>query len=64
MGDEKCATEFPGPTNMASSFNKTFWRMKGEIVSDEMRAFNNLNGYRTMDPIGTNLIGLIGFGIF
>ena len=37
----KCATTFVGPNNMAASFNRTNWRLKGDVVSTDLRAFNN-----------------------
>jgi hypothetical protein len=30
LGENKCATNFPGPMNLGSSFNRTLWRRKGE----------------------------------
>ena len=47
-----CPTTFSGPLNMAASFNRSSWRAKGEVVSTDMRAFNNHGGD----------IGLTGFG--
>ena len=52
VGQYKCATTFVGPNNMAASFNRSSWRAKGEVVSTDMRAFNNHGGD----------IGLTGFG--
>ena len=31
-------------SGLAASFNRSMWHMKGDILSTEMRAFNNLNG--------------------
>ena len=38
----KCATIFVGPNNMAASFNRSNWRAKGDVVSTDLRAFNNI----------------------
>jgi beta-glucosidase-like glycosyl hydrolase len=38
------------------------WRVKGEILSTEMRAFNNINGVRGTDDKKSAFIGLRGFG--
>jgi beta-glucosidase-like glycosyl hydrolase len=56
-----CATEFPAPACLAASFNRTVWAIKGKIISDEMRAFNNINWMRGTDN-GNAYIGLTGFG--
>ena len=69
-GKFRCPTTFVGPNNMASSFNRSSWRAKGDVVSTDMRALNNQLwtkpgelGYRagaeTAEP-GTT--GLTGFG--
>ena len=58
----KCATEFPGPTGLGASFNRTLWHVKGEVISTEMRAFNNLNWHRGTGDAPHSLIGLTGFG--
>lgn len=57
-----CQVEWPGPTGLAATFNRTVWRVKGEVVSTEMRAFNNLGGTRGTDDHTTAFIGLDGFG--
>ncbi len=62
LSENKCATEFPGPTGLAASFNRSMWRLKGEVVSTEMRAFNNLNWHRATNDAPRSLIGLTGFG--
>jgi len=46
--------------NMAATFNRTLWRKKGEVISTEMRALNNLNWHRSGNEYA--LIGLSGFG--
>lgn len=35
IGPNQCATEFPGPTGLGASFNRTLWRAKGIALSDE-----------------------------
>jgi xylan 1,4-beta-xylosidase len=61
LGENKCATNFPGPMNLGSSFNRTLWRRKGEVISTEMRALNNLNWYRGVEA-PHSFIGLTGYG--
>ena len=69
----KCATIFVGPNNMAASFNRSSWRAKGDVVSTDLRAFNNIgdamlgatknHGLRA--GVGTDeygLLGLSGYG--
>ena len=46
---------------MGATFNRTLWRLKGEVISTEMRALNNLNWHRAVE-IPHALIGLSGFG--
>ena len=55
-----CATVFPSGLNLAASGNRTLWREKGRVVSDEMRALNNLAWHRADG--GTTFSGLNGFG--
>jgi len=62
LGPMKCATEFAGPTGLAASFNRSMWLAKGDVISTEMRAFNNLNWYRATGDAPKSLIGLTGFG--
>jgi len=45
---ETCATTFAGPAMLAASFNRTMWRDKGRVISDEMRAMNNYDWHRTV----------------
>jgi len=52
-GVSKCATQFIGPLGQAASFNRSSWWMKGDVVSTDLRAYNNLNQGET---------GLMGFG--
>eukprot|EP01047_Picozoa_sp_COSAG01_P051479 COSAG01_NODE_5318_length_4337_cov_11.889571_2_plen_208_part_00 len=57
----RCATNFPGPTGLAASFNRTLWRQKGEIIATEQRAQSNVGGARGYEwPLAK--IGLVGFG--
>lgn len=42
-GPDRCPTTFPGPLNMAASFNRTNWRRKGSILGSEQRALGNGN---------------------
>ena len=41
---EKCATQFPEANAMSMSFNATLWRMIGETISTEGRAFFHVGG--------------------
>ena len=41
LGPEICATTFIGPEGLAASFNRSLWFAKGDVISTEMRAFNN-----------------------
>ena len=43
--------------NMGASFNKTSWRLKGDVIGTEMRALNNLGWVRSGDQLG-----LTGYG--
>jgi beta-glucosidase-like glycosyl hydrolase len=36
--DGRCATSFPDPNQMGSSFNKTMWRGLGSVIGVELRA--------------------------
>eukprot|EP00727_Mastigamoeba_balamuthi_P010649 m51a1_g6206 hypothetical protein (850) ;mRNA; f:140331-144109 len=58
----KCATTFAAPAMLAASFNRSLWRAKGAVVSDEMRAMNNIGWHRTVPPLGEMKIGLEGYG--
>ena len=46
---------------MGAAFNRTLWKVKGEVISNEMRALNNINWYRSYNTPNV-LIGLSGFG--
>ena len=43
LGPNKCSTNYPGPTGLGASFNRTLWGAKGHFMGEEIRAFNNLN---------------------
>ena len=53
---------FPGPLNMASSFNRTSWTAKGDVVGRELRALANVAAARGGDPYDKSVVGLTGFG--
>jgi len=61
LGVGKCATNFPGPTGLAGSFNRSLWRAKGDVIASEMRALNNIGGSRGYEAPNSK-IGLAGFG--
>jgi beta-D-xylosidase 4 len=58
----RCATTFPSPAGLAASFNRSVWRMKGEILSTEQRAMNNLHWTRFSPNQEPFFIGVDGFG--
>eukprot|EP01126_Amoeba_proteus_P002860 TRINITY_DN10928_c0_g1_i7.p1 TRINITY_DN10928_c0_g1~~TRINITY_DN10928_c0_g1_i7.p1 ORF type:complete len:672 (+),score=96.86 TRINITY_DN10928_c0_g1_i7:1352-3367(+) len=60
LGPDKCATTFTGPLGMASSFNRTSWRMKGLVIGTEMRAFSNAGWSRSTGPL--DFIALTAYG--
>jgi hypothetical protein len=41
IGPDRCPSQFPGPLNMASSWNRTNWRTKGSVLGAEQRALGN-----------------------
>jgi beta-glucosidase-like glycosyl hydrolase len=57
---DRCATTFPSPAALASSFNRSLWRHKGETQSTEQRALFNLGAVRGSE--NRPLIGLNGWG--
>lgn len=59
--DRHCATTFASPTGLAASFNSSVWQRKGEIMSTEQRAMNNLNWER-FHPGSGYFIGVNGYG--
>eukprot|EP01052_Picozoa_sp_SAG31_P003183 SAG31_NODE_120_length_23892_cov_10.545623_12_plen_130_part_00 len=42
----RCSTNFPGPTGLAASFNRSLWKLKGQIIATEQRANSNCGGAR------------------
>jgi hypothetical protein len=46
LAENHCQSTFPAAAGLAASFNNTVWRTKGEIVSTELRAMNNIGGMR------------------
>jgi hypothetical protein len=57
LQEGRCATTFPSPAALASTFNRSLWRRKGEIQSTEQRALFNLGAVRgssTHPLIGLN----------
>ena len=46
LGPGKCSVNYPGPTGLGASFNRTLWSGKGHAMGEEMRAFNNLRWYQ------------------
>ena len=62
LGPGKCSVNYPGPTGLGASFNRTLWSGKGHAMGEEMRAFNNLRWYRATGDAPHSLIGLNGYG--
>ena len=63
IAEGKCATTFPSPAVLAASFNRSLWHLKGEIQSDEVRAYYNLGGTRGPHTGSEHVrIGLNGWG--
>jgi hypothetical protein len=58
LGPGRCATVFPGPLGLAGSFNRSVFRIKGQVLGRELRAFNNAGGTRNLGP----MTGLAAFG--
>jgi beta-glucosidase len=56
--EKRCATIFSGPTGVGAAFNRTAWQQKGDVISTEVRAFNNHGGTRGLGPY----TGIAGFG--
>ena len=57
----QCSTVFPGPMGLGASFNRTSWHKKGEVLSYEMRAFNNA-GWTRFSTGSDEYIGITGYG--
>ena len=60
VAEGKCQSTFPAAAGLAATFNRTVWRTKGEIISTELRALNNIGGMRMGGP--KDFIGLNGWG--
>jgi len=60
LADGRCSTTFPSPAALAASFNRSLWRAKGVVQSDELRASFNLGATRGDRMHST--IGLNGWG--
>jgi len=58
---ERCATTFVGPLGLGASFNRSNWRLKGDVLATELRAFNNI-GWHTPHHGQDDGIGITGFG--
>jgi beta-D-xylosidase 4 len=43
--------------NMGASFNRSSWRLKGDVIGTEFRAFNNLGWARGVDQLGVTAFG-------
>ena len=62
LSKDKCSTNYPGPTGLGATFNRSLWKKKGTLMGNEIRAFNNLNWYRATPDSPYSLIGLNGYG--
>jgi len=60
LNKQQCSTVFPSPAAMAASFNRSSWKLKGHVISRELRAYNNANWHRRTGL--ESLIGVTGFG--
>jgi beta-D-xylosidase 4 len=52
---DKCSTTFGSPAMMAASFNRELWFAKGDVISNEMRAYyhsKSKRGNKANSPIG------------
>eukprot|EP00760_Papus_ankaliazontas_P030451 PhM_4_TR4835/c0_g1_i1/m.71676/K15920/XYL4; beta-D-xylosidase 4 len=56
MAAGHCSTTFTSPAALAATFNRTVFRQKGEVLSTESRAYNNVGWYRApnymIEPVG------------
>ena len=50
-----CVTVFVGPTGMAATFNQTAWAGKGTVMSNELRASNNVGQDTGLSGYGPNI---------
>ncbi|GAB5353678.1 hypothetical protein AAMO2058_000054800 [Amorphochlora amoebiformis] len=60
LKEGQCSTVFASPGGLAASFNRTSWRLKGRVISTEMRAYSNANWHRGVGP--KEYIGTTGYG--
>jgi hypothetical protein len=51
----RCPTVFIGPTGIGASFNRTSWWMKGDSISDELRALQNAQKSLGLSGFGPNI---------
>ena len=51
-----CPTSFPHALLLAASFNRSLWRLVGDAISTEARAFNNLGVPGDLGPAVTGLM--------
>jgi hypothetical protein len=51
LSEYRCPTTFIGPTGMAASFNRTSWWMKGDVVSTDLRVFNNYGDTNALNQV-------------
>jgi beta-D-xylosidase 4 len=52
---DKCSTTFGSPAMMAASFNRQLWFAKGDVISNEMRAYyhtKSKRGNKANSPMG------------
>ena len=55
----KCSTNIGGPNSIASSWNRTVFRQKGQIISTEQRALRMVGG---TNRVGHAPMSLSAFG--
>mmetsp|Transcript_30025 Transcript_30025/g.73115 ORF Transcript_30025/g.73115 Transcript_30025/m.73115 type:complete len:688 (+) Transcript_30025:267-2330(+) len=60
LAENKCSTNFPSPQNLAASFNRSLWFLKGRVISTELRAYSNINWHRNVGP--KELHSVTGYG--
>ena len=60
VAEGRCQSTFPAAAGLAATFNRSVWRTKGEIISTEIRALNNIGGMRMSGR--NDYIGLNGWG--
>eukprot|EP00930_Biecheleria_cincta_P033581 TRINITY_DN23268_c0_g1_i1.p1 TRINITY_DN23268_c0_g1~~TRINITY_DN23268_c0_g1_i1.p1 ORF type:complete len:813 (-),score=128.88 TRINITY_DN23268_c0_g1_i1:19-2457(-) len=56
LAANRCPTVFIGPEGLGASFNRSLWRAKGDVISTELRAYNNLRaGGFALSGFGPNI---------